>query len=129
MSIYDLTRGKNIDLNVDSIVTSGGGRFGSPVSVTQITSDVTAVTCNSPKGIVTTFSLSDAAGASHSFIINNSYATVNHMAIVTFNSYGGTGIPIILLSAVGAGTIGVTIKNIDAIAALNAVGIISFQLV
>lgn len=88
----------------------------------------TPQTCNGQRGIVTTGTLTTAAATSASYVINNSSVAATSLITCEVNAYSGTistnGNPITEECVPGAGTITVSVRNINAANALNgAVGI------
>lgn len=93
-------------------------------SVTQITSAVTAVTCDGTAGVITTVALTTAANSYDGpFTVNNSYVTATSIIILTPEyASGKTGIPIVMTEGTpGAGTFKIKIANGAALDALNDV--------
>lgn len=100
-------------------VKAGGRLVVDKAAVTANSGNSYTVTANQAAAVVTTDSLSTAAGASQTITINDSLATSGSEVLVTRN--GGTnsaGTPVIK-AVPGAGTITLTIQNAHASAAFN----------
>lgn len=108
-------------------------RGGISGAVTQITSISTGVTLNALKGLVTTFSATNAAGTSSTFTVTNSFAraTSNIRAYVV--DYGNTfttqGLPIVSVDNRAAGAFDIVLSNAHSANALSGVVIIGFEIV
>ena len=99
-------------------------------TVTQITSTETGVTLNRSSGSITTFALDAAAAAEDGpFTVTNSEVAATDSVVVCVGSYAGAGNPLPWVSAVGAGTFAVTISNLHASAALDALIVINFAVI
>jgi len=85
-----------------------------------------AVTVNHQAGVITTTSLTTAAGATATFTLTNSFITAS--SVITPSIMGGTNTtPGVDVSATaGAGTSTVTLTNTAATAALNGTVIVGF---
>jgi len=84
----------------------------------------TPQTCNDPRGIVTTSSLSTAASTlAADYVIDDSSVTGSSMVQCTIDAYSGTwhtnGVPVIAACIPGSGTITVKIQNVDTANALS----------
>jgi len=98
-------------------------------SVTQLTGITTAVTCNSAAGKITTVALTTAAGVVESaFTLNNSYINETSIVFASVIGYLGAGIPIIVVGAVGAGTVTFRVGNGGG-SSLNTPATIAFQVI
>lgn len=81
-------------------------------TVTQDTSISTAVTCNAPSGVITTFSAVIAANGSATFTVNNAYCLSTSVVVANICNYAGSqGIPSIIVEDVTNGNFKVTIYN------------------
>lgn len=99
-------------------------------TVTQITSTETGVTVNASSGTITTFALDGAAAAEDGpFTVTNNEVAANDTVVVSIKSYGGGGTPIPWVSAVGAGSFAITITNVHASAALDALIVLNFAVI
>ena len=82
--------------------------------VTQLTSDSTAVECNSYDGIIETFALVLDTGETTTFTVNNNKVRRTSTVLIT-GAYGGGGVPVFNLAAVPTeGSFDVTITNLGA---------------
>jgi len=91
-------------------------------SVTQITSDATAVTITEGSGVITLVTSVLAAGASSTFTVNNPSSTVNSVVMGSIAGYSGTtGVPIVRLGNISNGTFTVTLTNAHGTLALNGI--------
>lgn len=101
-------------------------------NVTQITSAATGVTLNSPKGIITTFSQSAAAGVSAAFTVTCSAAVPTSNIKAYIIGYAGifttNGIPVVAVSSRGAGSFGLTVSNAHGVNALSGALTIGFEI-
>ena len=88
------------------------------LSTTQITSATTAVTVNSPSVALTTFSLTNAADATVSFSMSNSYLSPLNNTQVSVAAYDGTagGVPYVYLSSLEDGSVTVNVTNVGTVA-------------
>jgi len=112
-------------LNVGGLVTLSN----KVANVTQITSTSTAVTSNGNAGTITTFTQTLAAGATVSFVVNNSLCTATNFAQLQGVSYSGTtGSPTLYVTSTSAGSFTVQIVNQSASAALNGVIVFNYLL-
>lgn len=99
--------------------TSAGG------TVTQITSITTGVTLSKYRGQITTVAASTAAGAEDTFTVTNTLITALDTVSVS-TTYAGAGLPLVFCSRVAAGSFNITISNLHAADALNALLVINF---
>lgn len=96
-------------------------------TVTQTTSDTTAVTIHSRSGIITTQALSTAAGAETSFqVVNSNFTPQTSHVFVSIQSYTGNGTPVVFVSKTDSTGFYITISNTHADTALDAAMKISF---
>jgi hypothetical protein len=82
-------------------------------------SGATPQTCNGQRGVVTTNSLATAASASAAFVINDSFVTSGSSCNVNIGNTTSAGTPTIGSVVAAAGTLTVTIANVNTATALN----------
>lgn len=80
------------------------------VSVTQLVSNATAVTCNSTLGSITMFG-NLAAGASQAFTVNNTFCKATSVVLATISGIGGTCVVNTL--NIAAGSFAFRVMNVD----------------
>jgi hypothetical protein len=101
-------------------------------AVTQTTSASTAVTLQTPAGVITTVSLTTAPGSTETFDVNNSYVTANAAVVANVHSYDGTyatnGIPMVNVVGTTTGKFTIVLHNLSVTAALNDVVRISYAI-
>jgi len=100
-------------------------------NVTQLTNINTAVTTTAKSWVITTVSLTTAAGASAgTFQVNNALVTTSSviLASVEYPSTS-TGFPAIVVQDVAAGSFKIEVRNQDGVAALNAPVKVHFAIV
>lgn len=91
-------------------------------NVTQITSITTAVIVNALNGVITTVSSTLAANARTSFVVNNNLITAASRILVSVQyDEAATGIPVVGISDIAAGTFKVVLSNAAGADALNNV--------
>jgi len=97
-------------------------------TIAQATSPATAVTLDNYVGVITTQALTAAAAGAtpNVFTVNNALVTANSIVNAYINSYGGTGNPTVVVTAVAAGSFTLQVSSISA-AALNAAAKIAFE--
>lgn len=119
---------KILSSKIDEIIDDVNGTSG---TVTQLTSITTGVTVNATKGVITTVSLTTAAGAAESpFVVTNSKVVASSIIITSVEyASGKTGFPVVLVEAVAAGSFGIRILNAKAAGALNDIVKIHFQVI
>ena len=119
---------KVLSSKIDEIIDEANGTVG---TVTQLTSITTGVAVNATKGVITTVSLTTAAGTSESpFVVTNSKVAASSIIITSVEyASGKTGFPVVLVEAVAAGQFGVRILNAKASGSLNDVVKIHFQVI
>ena len=131
--VFQIGTANKLHLATDGTFTSVSGAFGYGAgaggTVTQATSKSTAVTLNKPSGQITMHNAALAAGASVTFLVNNSFAgsidgiVLNQVAgYANFNSYD------IKAEATFAGGFYITVKNIFG-SSLSEALIISFKVI
>lgn len=98
-------------------------------SVTQATSKSTGVTLNTSAGIITLNNAALASATNVSFTLTNSYISANDTVILTQASGAATaGSYNVWVSALGAGTATITVRNITA-GSLSEALVINFALI
>lgn len=80
----------------------------------------TSATINAPCGSVIMTHAAQAALASRTFTLTNSYLTTSSIVHVQLEGYGGTGTPIIQQVTRSAGSMTITVYNAHATVALSA---------
>jgi len=91
-------------------------------NVTQGTSITTAVTVNALNGVITTVSSTLAANARTSFTVNNPLVAAGSRILVSVEyDEAATGIPVVGVSDIAAGSFKVVLSNGAGVAALNNV--------
>ncbi len=103
-------------------VTGDGG------AVTQLTDDSTAVTLSTRTGQITTVALTLAAGVATEFTVTNTEVVATDIVSVS-TTYAGGGTPQVTILGVGAGSFVISITNIHASAALDALMVINFAVI
>jgi hypothetical protein len=99
-------------------------------TVTQLTSITTAVTLNTFNGVITSVSSTLAANAKTFFTVNNSNVTSTSRIIVSAEyDEAATGIPVLGVSDIAAGTFKVVLSNGAGVAALNNVVKVHFMVI
>jgi hypothetical protein len=106
--------GKDLLLNGSGGTSSLGFTTGSGGTVTQATSKATAVTLNKSTGKITTAADALAAGASISFVLNNSAAEINDVIVVTADPSGISELSYNIWATSKSGGAYITIKNVSA---------------
>lgn len=102
--------------------STGGG------TVTQITSASTGVELNKLCGQITTIALTTAAGAEEVFTVTNSFVDATDVVVVS-TTYAGAGTIMVGTKKTAAGAFDITIANLHASNALNAVVVINFAVI
>ena len=82
-------------------------------TVTQITSDSTAVTINYSAGVITTYSLALTEDESTSFTVNSTYCNSDSVVLVTVANHQGNGLPAVRVGTIANGSFVITITNIS----------------
>ena len=114
---------------LSSGATSGiGYATGAGGAVTQITSSSTGVTLNTVCGQITTVALTTAAAAEERFTVTNSTVDANDVVAVS-TTYNGAGTPILGVQKVAAGAFDITVTNVHAANAFDAVMVINFVVI
>lgn len=113
---------------VSAAMGYGAGAGG---TVTQVTSKTTAVTLNKPSGQITMHNAALAAGASVTFVVNNSLAASADGVLVTGDYNGGAPDPSnyrVELAYSGTGSFMVRVTNVSA-GSLSQALVIGFKLI
>lgn len=95
-------------------------------SVTQLTSTTTGVTLNSLSGQITTLAGTLGQGAEETFTVTNSCVNADSVVSVCIATSAGTGLPVVLCSAVADGSFDITVSNVSGSADLSALVVINF---
>lgn len=112
-----------------SIIKPGGVGYGTGAGGSGTCSS-NAVTINAMCGVVTTESLTTAAGAEQDITVTNSYVKSTDGLIITIAGYSGAGSPIAAPVAITDGTSFVfRITNLHASNALNAALTVNFHII
>ena len=91
-------------------------------NVTQLTSITTAVTVDALNGVITTVSSTLAANAKTSFTVNNDLVVAGSRILVSVEyDEAATGIPVVGVADIAAGSFKVVLSNGAGVAALNNV--------
>ena len=99
-------------------------------NVTQGTSITTGVTVNALNGIITTVSTTLAAATTTNFTVTNSDVLATSKILVSLEyDEAATGIPVVRVSDIVAGSFKVVLANASAAAALNNVVKIHFLII
>lgn len=106
------------------------GKGSSPVArtVTQASSITTGVTLNRASGTITTVASTLAAAAEATFTVTNSHVETTDVVVVS-TTYAGAGTPIVYVQKVAAGSFDISISNLHASDALDAVLVINFIII
>jgi hypothetical protein len=106
-----------------NLTIAGAGTGIVTLGVNCTASGATPQTCNGQRGVVTTNSLSTAAGVTAAYVINDSSVTAASVLSCDLQTYSGTlftnGLPTLLTCQPGAGTITIQIGNTAAANALS----------
>jgi len=84
-----------------------------------VTGSAGAATLNQPSGVVTTETVTTAAGAIHTLTLTNSFIAAADIVLASVSTTG-TGTPVVSEITPAAGTCVITIQNIHATIAFNA---------
>jgi hypothetical protein len=119
-----------LDTSVTTLTnTVSNGTIGTVGIVTQITDGTTAVIVNASKGVITTFALTNAAGAINTFTVTNSFSKTTSIINLSIQyANGKTGYPSVLVDSITNGSFNVRVANLHASAALNDVVKIHFTI-
>lgn len=117
------TFGSDIASTAGTLDVQDGG------TVTQATSITTGVTLNTHSGQITTVSSTLAAAAEATFTVTNSTVSATDVVIAHLGSTSSAGTPLVVVSAVAAGSFDVTIANLHASAALDNTMVINFVVI
>lgn len=107
------------------LVGYGAGAGG---AVTQITSITTGVTLSKPTGQITTVAATTAAAAEETFTVTNTLVAATDVVVIS-TTYAGAGTPMVYCKKVAAGSFDITIANLHATAALDALLVINFAVI
>lgn len=120
----------NVGNSVKSTNATSGVGYGTGAggAVTQITSASTGVTLNKVSGQITTVALTTAAAAEEVFTVTNSAIEATDVIVVS-TTYAGAGTIAVTTKKVVAGAFDITIANLHASAALNAVVVVNFAVI
>ena len=99
---------------------------GSVGSVTQLTSTTTGVTLNALSGQITTLAGTLGQGLEETFTVTNSCVNADSVVSVCIATSAGTGLPVVLCSAVADGSFDITVANLHGSADLSALVVINF---
>lgn len=118
-------------IGADTVLVNGvlGYTISAEGTVTQATSKSTAVTLNTSAGTITTNAASLATATNATFTLNNSYISSNDTVILTIA--GGQATPgsyNVFASALGTGTVSITLRNISG-GTLSEAVVINFALI
>lgn len=105
-----------------------GYATGAGGAVTQITTASTGVTLNKVCGQITTVALTTAAAAEEVFTVTNSTVAATDVVVVS-TTYAGGGTILVTSKKTVAGAFDVTIANLHASSALDAVVVINFAVI
>jgi hypothetical protein len=97
-------------------------------AVTQITSATTPVTLDTHCGVVTTLSLTTAAGASNTFQLFSDKLLTTSVLLVSLEYKGTAGSPVVTTD-IGNGVTKIIITNTAALAALNGFAKVHFMII
>jgi len=97
-------------------------------SVTQTTNASTQVTLNTPSGIITTVSLTTAAGASETFQFYNDKLLTTSVLLVSLEYKGSAGRPIVRTD-ISNGVTKIIISNTAVLGSLNGVAKVHFMII
>ena len=112
-------KANTIEAYSGSLVTFSNAIALDKANVTQLTSKTTAVPITKRTGTITTVALTDAANASFSFDVTLTGLTSSNVPLLTVDQNGSTGFAVASAKA-DTNKITITVKNVDASAALNA---------
>lgn len=115
-------------LTSDHATAGVGYSTGAGGAVTQITTIATGVTLNKVTGQITTVAATTAAAAEDTFTVTNSAVAATDVVLMG-TTYAGAGTPLVFCKKVAAGSFDVTISNLHASAALDALLVINFAVI
>ena len=98
-------------------------------AVTQITNASTQVTLDTHCGVITTVSLTTAAGASDTFQFYNDKLLTTSVLLVSLEYKGIAGDPVVRFNIGGNGVTKIIITNTHATAALNGLAKVHFMII
>lgn len=125
--VYETTTAGWIDSN--GLSTETGITVADGGTVTQATSRSTGVTLNTLSGVITMNAASLAAAAEATFTVTNSKVAATDVVIVCLSSGLTTGVPMVYVSDVAAGSFDITITNLDAATADTTADTINFVVI
>lgn len=105
-----------------------GYATGAGGAVTQITSASTGVTLSKVTGQITTVALTTAAAAEEVFTVTNTTVAATDVVVLT-TTYAGAGTPLVFCKKVAAGSFDISITNLHAASALDALMVINFAVI
>lgn len=120
-----LSSGSILSTGADDGIGYGTGAGG---AVTQLTNSATGVTIDTPCGQITTVALTTAAAAEEVFTVTCASVIATDVIAVS-TTYAGAGTALIGVKKVAAGAFDITITNLHAANALNAVVVINFVVI
>lgn len=112
----------------DTLVIAPGGSMENQNygTVTQITSTTTGVTLSKLAGAITTIAGTLAAAAEEAFTVTNTLVAATDTVVACIATTASAGTPAVVVSTVAAGSFQITVTNLHASAALNALLVINF---
>ncbi|MDE2102789.1 MAG: hypothetical protein KGL39_36430 [Patescibacteria group bacterium] len=104
--------------------------IGDPAVTKTATGAALAVTLNTPSGVITTESLTTAAGGTFTYVITNSCIAATDIVNVSLGlGTASTGNPSVTTVTPAAGSVSVVVQNLHASAALNGTLKIAFDII
>jgi hypothetical protein len=117
MSEHRIPRASILALKADTLAAM------SPGTVTQATSNSTAVTCHAFSGLITTSAATLAAASSVAFTVNNNKVTSTSRVYVSIDNFAGTygtnGFPTVAVGTIANNSFVININNVHASNALG----------
>ena len=96
--------------------------------VTQLIVPSNPVTLDTRNGVIETVTLNTASGGQETFTFNNTHLTVRSTVLLTVE-YSGTGFPVVSFNTLAAGSLVLTISNVDTLSTLNGPVLIHFLVI
>lgn len=96
--------------------------------VTQLVISSNPVTLDTHNGVIETVALTTAATAQETFTFNNTHLTARSTVLLTVE-YSGTGFPVVSFNTLAAGSLVLTISNVDAANPLSNPVLIHFVVI
>jgi len=126
-----MANGFNTEKNIRSSSVSAGIGYGTGAggAVSQTTSRSTAVTLNNICGTITGMGSSLAAGASATFVVNNSSIALGDVVVLSVVSGPTTNTSVFSVSAVSAGSFSVKARNLHATVADTGAPVLNFVVI